>query len=73
MVVTTISYEGLISKSPLLPILSLSVLEFFLESDRLDNTDFFVLFSDKACLHDPCENDNSKLVVVVIDVDFGAE
>ena len=72
MVVTNISYEGLISKSPLLPILRLSVLEFFLESDRLANTDFLV-FSDKACLHDPCENDNSKLVVVVIDVDFGAE
>ena len=73
MVVTNISYEGLISKSPLFPILRLSVLEFFLESDRLANTDFLVLFSDKACLYDPCENDNSKLVVVVIDVDFGAE
>ena len=73
MVVTNISYEGLISKSHLLPILRLSVLEFFLESDRLANTDFLVLFSDKACLHDPCENDNSKLVVVVIDVDFVGE
>ena len=42
-------------------------------SDRLANRDFFGSFFYKACLWDPCENDNSKLVVVVIDVDVGAE
>ena len=42
-------------------------------SDKLANRDLFGSFFYKACLQDPCENDNSKLVVVVIDVDFGAE